>query len=93
MKYDLTRKLRNLDDSFSNDTAGTGFRHALLAEVNPAGQPVGTDVKRKRYQLFVKLANATEVDLTIDEVSLLKDAVWVFPTLTAGQLDDILEQK
>lgn len=52
------------------------------------------DVKYKRYRLCKKISGAKEVDLTSEEVVMLKDLVGrAFVTLISGQVYDLLEGK
>ena len=90
MKYQLNTLIKNLDGSDSAEKVKDGFIVALLSNVDKNGEPVRN--KAARYSIFIKVANKDEVELTAEEVSLLKEAVWVFPTLTAGQLVDFLEK-
>lgn len=52
------------------------------------------DVKYKRYKLCKKLSGAKEIDLSSEEVVMLKDLVGrAFTTIVAGQAFDLLEGK
>jgi hypothetical protein len=98
MKYDLTVKLKDLkgnpipnedkEDSTLYDVITLG----LLSEADGEGQPVRGGAKVKRYKLFTKILGQTEVELTAEEVTLINEALLVFPTLVCGQAQGILNQ-
>jgi hypothetical protein len=71
---------------------GLVIRRALLSDVDHLGQAIKTDAKLARYDLFTKisLAGTAAVDYTLEEITLMRDAVLVFPTLVAGQVHKFL---
>lgn len=96
MKIVLETVLSNLDDSPAMEgekpvTARTALIRATLSDVDETGQAVKGDDKIKRYDLYRKLKKATvDTDFEVEEVAALRKHVLVFPTMTAGQLRDLL---
>lgn len=98
MKYDFAKAyLRNSEDtvvkvSDTNASAWTAA-HALKAAVLADTQD-NQSSKVARYELFMKLKAATATtDFTSEEVALLKTAALTLPTIFAGQLAHLLDQK
>lgn len=74
-------------------------KDALAAAVLVDNQANAT-TKLKRYELFMKLNShedptpeSTGTDYSTEEVALLKEAALTYPTIFAGQLSYILDQK
>lgn len=97
MKYDFTQELVNSEGtvvkvSDTNATPWTAW-HALKSCIL-ADTQANADSKMARYELFLKLKSATDAtDFTAEEVSLLKTAALTLPTIFAGQLAHLLDQK
>ena len=68
-------------------TADKAFARGLLADTND-----NTKTKLERYELFLRV-RANEDEYSAKEVALLREAALVYPTLIAGQLVKILDQK
>lgn len=100
MKFDVAGHLKNVidgstikDPDGSTPDIGTALMRALVADTDGDGNPLKGDEKVRRYGVIIKLAGKTEVDLTAEDIVLLKAAVLIFPTAIAGQLRDFLEIK
>jgi hypothetical protein len=93
MKYDFSLPLRNVDGSPAMDAVDKPalIRTACINALISDPQGITSDLKARRYALFVKLQKEG-TDLTVEEVSLLKQAIEVFPTLVYGQLAAFLDQ-
>lgn len=75
-------------------TAKELLKRACLADHNGDNQPVNSDEKVKRFDLYMKIKAAEGVtNFEVDEVALLDKAVRVFPTLILGQLHYLLSGK
>lgn len=62
--------------------------NGLLADFDQNGQPIRGDAKMKRFEVYMKIKTApdpTAVELTPEDVALIREAVGVFSTLIAGQ--------
>lgn len=98
MKYNLNHKIldqkgRPIPDEDGNDTTlGMAIQVALLSGVDGEMQPVKGLAKVKRYNIFVRLVGENEIELTPDEVVLIKDAVLAFPTIIVGRVTEILDR-
>jgi hypothetical protein len=98
MKYDFSMKLKSmipgkpmtLDE---NDRSPLDAKKALqFALIQDTPDNAGT--KLARYDLYVKLGVCNEkTDFSAEEVKILKDAALKQPTLVAGQLVHLLEQR
>lgn len=99
MRIDLTQRIFNADDTVAVDaktdeplTLKTFLIQAALAEVTGDRQPVAGADKPKRYAIFIELKKAGDfVDLPVEDITLLKQAALVFPTLLVGQIHAMLE--
>ena len=96
MKYDFSVVLKNGDGSSASEngspaTAIMGLKNALIADMPGL---TGTD-KGARFDLWLKLSNATTeaLELTLDELNVLRRAIEVYPTLVYGQLLRIINQR
>lgn len=70
------------------------LKRAVLADNTPDGKPIPPTEKYPRFELYMKLRQATsDTDFSTDEVQLLEKAVLAFPTLIAGQLTYLLHNK
>ena len=98
MKYDFsTFHLRNNRDAVMKTsdedatpwTALAALKDAVLvdAQENQAN-------KVQRYELYLKLRDhLPDTEYTVEEVGLLKKAALALPTIFAGQLSRLLDQK
>lgn len=73
-------------------------RQYMVAALNNRGQresdPMGAEESARRYQLSTKLYANNQVDLTLDEASLIKTCVpafWGDRPLTFGRISDMLQ--
>lgn len=99
MKYDFSTILLDATDKpiATSDTDVDSFtvRKACLQAVLVDDQENRAS-KESRYGLFVAIKSAKDADieLTLDEVQLLKKQVLLaYPTIIAGQICMVLEQK
>ncbi len=106
MRIDLTQRFFNADDTVALDVQTQKplvlknfLIQACLAEFtgerNHQGPvPVPPEQKGPRYGLFLELKKAGDlVDLSAEDVVLLKKAADIFPTLLRGQIHEMLEGK
>lgn len=99
MMYDLNVVLRDIDGNDAVDagkpaTMRTALTRALVSD--PTGAPLSADKKLKRFILFSKLATSPaegSVELTVDDVTLAKEASDCWPTLIYGQVVSFLDQR
>jgi len=98
MKIKVNQKLKNLDGSVLKDSDGQGgavdatLKDALVnAVLAPADKESGIDKVRK-YELAKLIFSAkTAVELTAEDVTLLKERVGsVYPALIVGQIFEML---
>lgn len=96
MRYDFSNAVILLPDGLpmpvsetdkSPFTATKALMTGLLAD-NQSNQ----NSKMERYELFLKVRSCA-LTYAVKEVALLREAALVFPTLIAGQLVYMLEQK
>jgi len=102
MKYDLTQTLkafdgRDITDVTSGAEVAATVRLTLeraCINCDPRAHASG-DEKYKIYKLLQKIhAAEVEVELTVEEVSLLKTIVGeVYPVAVVGPIYEVLEQK
>jgi hypothetical protein len=102
-KIDLSQPLLDDEDKPMSDKIdgkdvpvllSKALRRALLADVDGEGQPVRGEAKTERYELFlkIKMAPAGEpLELTPEELVLLRKVTLVYPTLVAGQIRAMLK--
>lgn len=98
MKYDfLNFTLRNQrdvimktsDDEPAPWTALSALKDAVLVDTQQ-----NIDNKVARYDLYLKLREHTpETDYSVEDVALLKKSALAMPTIFAGQLSRLLDQK
>jgi len=99
MKLDFTTQLVDANDEVVLEDEKPVevkllLKRAALADFLPDGRPIPSDEKFNRFELYMKLRSADEhTDFSLDEVALLDRAVLVFPTLIAGQLHYLLQNK
>lgn len=79
------------------------LRRALSCDLDKNGAPLtDTDKKLQRYELWAKVKSAisdgdvlaegtTATDFTPEELTMLREAVLVFPTVTCGQVRAMLK--
>lgn len=104
MRIDLTQRFFNADDTTAIDaktqeplTLKNFLIQAALAEItgerNHMGPvPVPGEEKGKRYAIYIELKKAGDfVDLPVEDITLLKKASQIFPTLLMGQVHAMLE--
>jgi hypothetical protein len=100
MKITVTQTLKNMDGQVMKDNDGQGnavdatLRMAIVnAVLSPVQKESGME-KVKKYELAKRIHQSDEVDLTAEEISLIKERVGeVYPALITGQIWDILEGK
>lgn len=101
MKIDVNQTLKTMNGQVMKDDDGTGqivdatLRMAMVnAILSPIEKESGMD-KVKKFNLAKKIHDAeSEVDLTVEEVSLIKERIGeVFPAIIVGQVFDLLEGK
>lgn len=97
MRYDLSKFPIGDDDTQLKDETGKPvtyrevFMKAASNDMDENGAPVRGEIKFKHYDLYTKIKKAIAiVDLTIDEVAMLKQRSLAFPTIVAGQARDLL---
>jgi hypothetical protein len=97
MKIDFSQAIKNWDGSVAEDN-GTPINlfavccNALLATL-PNEQPDGM-TKIQRFAIALKIKNGGEVEVTAEEISIIKDLVGkTYSTLIVGQVYNMLEQK
>lgn len=104
MKIDLTQQYENADGTKATaQTASEGYKEpltlkhiliqVLLSDADENRQPVPSGEKIKRYDLYrsINKSKVGFVLLSAEDVSFLKKAALVLPTLTAGQTQTMLE--
>lgn len=71
-------------------TAQMAMSRGLLADTKD-----NEGSKLARYELYLKIRgrDAAATDFTADEAKLMRDAAMTFPTLLAGQLVRVIDQK
>lgn len=90
-------KLADGTDGKRNDklfTVKEAFEEALLSDYSDQpGRAPEPNVRAARFKLWRKLSRAEncKIDLTVDEAKTLHDCAAAFPTLTYGQLLEILD--
>jgi len=97
MKYDFNvfvlqtadKKPMPMDEATDKSpfTAAIALARALLADTAENNK-----TKLERYDLFLRV-RALDVEYSAKDVALLREAALVYPTLIAGQLVAILDQK
>jgi len=100
MKIKTDVVLKNLDGQVMKDNDGKGnavdatLKMAIVnAVLAPVQNEKGTD-KIKKYELAMKVHKNKEVDLTAEDISLIKERVGeLFPPLIVGQVYNLLEGK
>lgn len=100
MKIDVTKTLTNLDgavmkDMVDGEAVDATLRMAMVnAILSPVEKESGMD-KVKKFNLAERIHDAVDdVDLTVEEVSLIKERVGVvFSSLIVGQVWKLLEGK
>lgn len=98
MKYDFPSVvLHNSDGTVVNvsdtDTRPWTAQIALKAALLTDAQQ-NVESKMARYELFLKLRDhKPESEYTVEEIALLKKAAMLLPTIFAGQLSHLLDQK
>lgn len=97
MKYDFNAVLHNSDGSIvktsDTDTAPWTSQAALKSALLTDAQQ-NADSKMARYELFLKLRDhKPETEYTVEEITLMKKAAMLLPTIYAGQLSHLLDQK
>lgn len=78
------------------ETARQYMVTALNNKARHENEPIGAEEGAKRYQLSTKLYAKNEVDLTLDELSLIKArvvALYGDMPLIVGRITDMLEGK
>jgi hypothetical protein len=101
---DLSQALLNEDESPAVEpiadgetraiTLGLALRRLMLMDIDHNRQPITGEAKITRYDLYLKLKAANgAVDLTPEEIVLLRQAALSFVTLTAGQVRAMLDVK
>lgn len=101
MKYDLTTPVTGLNGKPAlNESGVDGTMYDILlmaagADMDGDGNPIKGLQKVKRYNTLLKiLGHAGEtVELSIDDVALLNEAVLIFPTVIAGKARAFLDQQ
>jgi hypothetical protein len=99
MKIDLAAILKDSDDKpiLEGDNPASIavlLKRAILADRTPDGLPIPAAEKYDRFELYMKLRQATsDTDFSTAEVALLEGAVKAFSTLVAGQLLYLLHNK
>ena|SRR5579863_5124811 len=99
MKYDMNVVLNNMDgtESIEDGVAATmriAITRALVSD-NPMNPPTA-DQKIKRFALFSKIATTPPeepVDLSVDDLAVVKAAADIWPTLIYGQIVAFLDQR
>ena len=100
-KFDLSKTFENADGTpaVAADTKqALDLRWALtqicLHEVSGNGEPVRAQAKVRRYDLYrrIKKAGCAAVELSPEDVTFMREAALVFPTLLAGQTREMLEE-
>ncbi len=103
MKIKTNVKLRSFDGEVLKDNDGKGnvidatlknaIVNALLAPLGQGKAEIGTD-KVKKFDLAQQIYNNDEVELTVEEVTLIKERVGeVFGAIVVGQVFNLLEGK
>lgn len=97
MKYDFSKSLHNSKEAIvkvaDDDTSAYTVMHALKDAVLADTQQ-NQESKLARYELWLKLRQHTpDTDYSLDEVSLLKKCAMTMPTVFAGQVSHLLDQK
>lgn len=97
MKYDFKAPLRNSQGTvvrISNDDSGPWTAQVALKDALLNDNEENQHSKMARYELFLKLRDHTaDTEYSAEEVSLLKKTALVLPTIFAGQIAHILDQK
>lgn len=98
MKLDTTQTLKTLsgDVMMDNDGKGNAVEATVrMAVVNAVLAPVERESgveKVKKYDLASRIFKEDEVELSVEEISLIKERVGeVFPPLITGQIWKLLE--
>ena len=61
---------------------------------NPMFEPVSKDEKVKRFDLYLKIKEGGEIDLTLDEARKINELIGkTFSTIVVGQADRMLNKK
>jgi hypothetical protein len=103
MKIKTDTPIKNLAGQVMKDNDGQGNSmdasvrtvvvNALLAPLQQGKNEQGVD-KVKKYELAKKIFSDDEVELTVEEVALIKSRVGeTFPPLVVGQVYEMLEGK
>lgn len=96
MKINFKQKIKNFDDTDAVDESGKQVTldvvciNALMSN-NPE-ERVSGDEKLKRYDLALKIKNSNELNLSSEDITLLKKLIGnVYSTLIVGQSYKMLE--
>jgi hypothetical protein len=96
MKLKINQVLEGVEEKLK-DEKGHDLTFKMVA-INSILRPVQADdekVKMNKYEIYVNLRDAkTEVELTVDQIALLKKSIGaVQPPLIMGQCFNLIEQK
>lgn len=96
MKYRISGAIKGSDKKPIKNEDGTLFTYAQAISTSLLAQPKDDnstpDDKYKRYKIAMKCMDADSVDLTMDEIKIVKDLVGkVYTTYTIGKVYDFLE--
>lgn len=99
--FDFSLVIKKTDgtDGIKNDkpfTAKDAFEEALVSDYSETpGRPPPPDVRAKRFKLWRKMTRSRnengKIELTLKEAETLHECAAAFPTITYGQLLEILD--
>jgi len=96
MKIKLNAVLKDIDGKtpLKIQNRAMSVKDVCIQAILTPGKDEKPERKYKNYEIFRKLDEAEEVDLSVEDISYLKKKVGeLFPPLIMGQVWDILEKK
>jgi len=95
MKIDFSQKLKTL----TGETFKMDDKEILLSEMcvdallaTEQNEPIGGQEKMKRWEIAKKIHNKEEVEITSEEITLIKERVGkILITPIVGSINDLLE--
>jgi len=96
MKIKLNEVLKDIDGktSLKLQNKVMTLKDVSIQAILTPGKDERPEQKYKNYEIFRKLSEGGEIDLSVEDISYLKRKIGeLFPPLIMGQAWDILEKK